>query len=367
MGAFFTNVHVSVPNTPPPAAIQVLRQRISKRMLKGPYRLAGPGDVPDRTVVIVPDRASGWYVILDEDSDSMDPKVLEDLAAPLSYHPVAASITVAVADSDSFELVLYRDGARADSVSVGSRRHRSLNREAWAPLLSSRHLDEVNASLRADSAFAEDCLATIARVFGWHEEIAFLGFSHVSELPAGSREELRFCLRSDANLVRYRAGPALLRSGQTEMSVSLTAGQSLHGFFGTIYNEGGPGKGLAVLIPFPEATGALLQIQSLHLAVGEDLVLDTAFQRVPVPGGVGLRVQLPDLPLPGWPEWTGPESSFNALRMNRFLQRGRLWPSLVGTALKAGRTDLTVHFVPLSNPQGGTETFVYHVVISPAP
>lgn len=374
MGAFFTNVHVSVPNVDRPRAERILRDRISRAVLAGPFREAAAGEPSDRTVVIVPDDAPGWYVIYDEETEGMDPRELEGLAAPLSLEPAVASISALVADSDQFELRLYKEGKRADRIAVGElgrvaskggRQKRSLGKTAWGGLLTKRQMAEADRALRSSSAFAEESLQTFAKLLAWNQDLAHLGFSHADEIDTRERVELRFCLRAEAEKwIRFREGPPLLRSGQTEKAVILKAGQPLDWFFATIYNEGGAGQGLAVVIPWSAETATLLDIRALRLTAGERTTLEVPFERVEGGSVSGLRVTLEELPLPAWPEWVGPESAFNLPRFNHVLQRGRLWPSLTGTALRAGKVDLSVVYVPLGNPEKGSAVILYHVEVS---
>jgi len=210
MGAFFTNVQVSIGDRLPEDLRSTIVTALRRFVPSDTFIEVSPDDpTAERMLVVGPAGPEPWIVVYDSATEGQDEAQLDALAAALSTPAEGTAVSVLIHDSDVLELRLWRWGDLLDAYSSCPNYFGPVSRERqvllagqpdrWRDLL----LDDVSpADLRRvwdePLLFAEATLAQTAQLLGMDPNRCGTG--------------LRYLLHNGADEItswpRYRRFPA---------------------------------------------------------------------------------------------------------------------------------------------------------------
>jgi hypothetical protein len=186
MGDDFRNRQCFVGSKPADSARTLIQQTVAKSLLRFGYNRVASEDEATRSIVIGP--VGRWIFVGDttgglETSDS-DAYV----ALTLALSRVLPVVDVHMSDSSAVHVHQYKAGSLVDKFGNAAfpcfkfRSDKEAmefkgNPELWAEyLVASRTSDDLRAAW-VQTWGADSILSNMARLFGWHSELAFMGYT----------------------------------------------------------------------------------------------------------------------------------------------------------------------------------------------
>lgn len=261
MGAKFTNVQVLCEGADVAAFHARVVAAVRERLGRSGLRELAEGD-PERavrTAVIGP--PGRWIAIYDQDTEDLDDRKLEQLAAAISVALAAPSVSVLVFDSDLLALGLFDRGRRIGEFvrdpEHPRRRPKAADLAPWERVaLPGKDAKDVASALAGHEVFVEEKVGELADVLGWEVERVSVGFEYLKDVDLDGLTTLRF-----------GAQPAESASGAAEPSLRLSSvggpsevivGQQVHAHV-AVRNDGATVTGLAVVAWGPAADAGLVR------------------------------------------------------------------------------------------------------------
>ncbi|MDI1432521.1 hypothetical protein [Polyangium sorediatum] len=370
MGAFFTNVHVRLPQG---TSLEPLRAALIAAAEEEGAELCAEGAEPDRTVLILGPNKQGWVSLYDERTEGQDQARLDDLAALTSRALDAPALTVLVHDSDVLCMDLFDKGACVDrynshpsyfgeEADAGDAEDLSGHPERWVKGFGlALSAAELRAIWSGKELFAEVTLAETARALGAPPEQMGVGYRYLDEQTRAKATALRFRLRERPGYEAAAAGPTVL--------VAQTVGENVPARFAvgdevrvslTTHNQGGPSQGLLVAAWGEAITQGLVKVEHFEVLVGDvragaqhEMVAPSAREHQ---GSTVVVAELKEAVLPA-----GVPGGFHAMapggdwqRAFTAMQRAQVHVNVVGRVVSAGAAALHVGLVPLAHREGQT-------------
>lgn len=386
MGAFFTNVQIYTGNGHQDEVRIRVIETIRQRVLAGPYIEAGIGETVDRTILIGPVGSEPWITVLDEAIEEQDLNKLDALAATLSLANLSSTVGVLVHDSEILNLRLFRNGLIADnfcndpnyfyeklpSNQRGSSGHPKLWREILAPNVTESDLRRI---WNEQYSTAEDMLIDTARLLGWNQKQLFLNLTELAENELSGFTCLRFrCLKQRTFYEEKVAGPPMLKICGSVPTVDLSVNEALNLHF-DVYNSGGAGSGLKVLIWGPALQQDFIKLEHIRLQYGQKEIignLEAVFkEKISPTGEKTIIASFPNFKIiPGfvYPEMIHPG---RFLRQQDLKEQIDCWFDnlihlfIAGQVLAPGNGKLHVVLLPEQNRQDGQAEFITDFRITP--
>lgn len=111
----------------------------------------------DRTIIVSATQNPKWFVILDEDTETQDIRILEKISETVSQIDHFAALYILIHDSDYLQFGLYKDGCRRDSVKIrGKMTRKGLKKKHWIGILSESEIIELGNKLKQGKSLADD-------------------------------------------------------------------------------------------------------------------------------------------------------------------------------------------------------------------
>ncbi|HUR80894.1 MAG TPA: hypothetical protein VM733_09015 [Thermoanaerobaculia bacterium] len=190
MGSFVNHVQIAAGPDALPRVREAVRHVAAARGLEEVNESEA-----DRGFALVWDPDHRWITFIDEIFDSRDLEGLERAGAELSAAIGAPCVSVLVHDGEDLDVRLFAGGKRVDA----DRRPRGAARK-WTPVVpDTAALERVWTA--AD--LGESALEELAKLFGWNEAHAFLGFRYLRDLDGAESHIERFHFR-DPNPPAHR-------------------------------------------------------------------------------------------------------------------------------------------------------------------
>ncbi len=386
MGAFFTNIQVYTGNSHQDEIQNKVIETLRQRVLAGPYVEAGNGETVDRTILIGPVGSEPWLTILDEAIEEQDLNKLDALAGTLSLANLSSAVGVLIHDSEVLNLRLFRNGLIADnfcsdphyfyeklpSNQRGTSGHPKLWREILAPGVTEAELRRI---WNEQYSTAEDMLIDTARLLGWNSKQIFLSLKEVLENELSGFTCLRFrCLKQRTFYEEKIAGPPMLKVCGGMPNIDLSVNEPLNLHF-DVYNSGGAGSGLKVLIWGSALQQDSIKLEHIRLQYGQKDVrgnLEAVFkEKISPTGEKTIIASFPNFKInPGfeYPEMIHPG---RFLRQQDLKEQIDCWFDnlihlfVAGQVLAPGNGKLYVVILPEQNRQDGQAEFITDLQITP--
>jgi hypothetical protein len=349
MGAFFTNVQVLCRDQATETVVETIAEALAERLAGGAQlAVARPTD-------------SAWVSVYDQATESQDAQELDLLATMLSEATGCIAVSVLVHDSSILELALFTDGRCIDrwvnipdyfgKVSKAERARVEGRADLWMPCLAEgRDQEELEQVWRAESAFAEDTLAKIARLFGWNDLACGTGYHYLDELEPENLERLG---QDDAKpAVTAPSAKPQLTIQPMMLPGDFTAGEPIRVQL-MVANTGGNLRGLRILLSSRAIAEESIEVQGMMAIVGRPS--DGRMMAASGPALVNtdpstVVAEFPKLEVPGGPS-QGPDGKASVQKLMAMIESG-LNLGVVLNIRQAETFQVTVTVAPIDSFDG---------------
>lgn len=371
MGAFFTNVHVRVPDGAEPASFDAsLRKAVEATLREDGMRLAKGDERPDREIVVL--RGSRWLSFYDKRAEDQD-ATIEDWARTLSTALATDAFSVMVHDSDVLVLSLFYKGKQRDrydsNPEFSGKKPSKVKPEAhaakWMDLFVGDRESTLAAAFTRKGVFAEEALQPLAEAIGADHDRLAVGYNYLREQALDpSAVVLGAVYRKQPAWTKRATGAPRFTSqwpegDEPEVWVApLLVGQALQ-LSAVVVNRGGAATGLRLEI----TSASSVELSRAQVVVHKPgrFQMDV-YEASLVREGDRYAAELPEVAL--LPGFSGSLDITDA-PMDAVMDvhhAGRLQVNLYGTALSSGRGAMEVTFTPLANVSGArTECVSFEV------
>jgi hypothetical protein len=289
-----------------------------------------------------------WLSLYDEDQAS------EALARQLSKALETTALAVRISDSDALDFVSFDDGKPAGRLSRATKAKKVKDLVVFGPSLTEALRRRIRDALEAPCVIVDEPAMTVATLLGLSASDAFLrGFPDLVEAPdclvLGFREP-------GVKLPRRATGPATLvgafRGAECFGAIAGAVSWDVQTGY-VIKNEGGPTRGVEVVLFGPAIEQQLVVPRALRVSHEFKVVTELAFEPSTERGRPCFRAHLPELEVPAKLEndFATPEKQMAAhLASELFLQT-------LLSLKKQGRGELRYSF---RSAQKGLPTLTAH-------
>lgn len=141
MGTFLTNIHIYSEREKNDEVLLDVSNSLRNMAKKESYIEAKDNEFADRTIIVSATQNPKWFVILDENSESQDIRILESISETESQLSQISALYILIHDSDYLQFGLYKDGCKRDSSTIRKKMNRKgLNKKHWTGILSNSKL-----------------------------------------------------------------------------------------------------------------------------------------------------------------------------------------------------------------------------------
>jgi hypothetical protein len=225
MGTFLTNIHIYSERERNDEVLLDVSNSLRNMAKKESYIEAKDNEFADRTIIVSATQNPKWFVILDEDSESQDIRILESISETVSHISQISALYILIHDSDYLQFGLYKDGRKRDSLTIRDQMNRKgLKKKHWTGILSNSEIVELGNQLKQEKTFADDFLKIIADFLHLDNKYCFSGYNSLEELPIENFVKLRFKFSEQIKFLKYNKGLPYLYSPQREMGYPIQIG-----------------------------------------------------------------------------------------------------------------------------------------------
>jgi hypothetical protein len=362
VGSFFTNVHACAPESREGHAHQAIVQLLTTDAVAKGMQPCGEDDSPDRSIIVGP--AGRWIAIYDEATEDQDLERLDELARAVSVAVEGPAVAALVHDSDQLVMRLFDRGNLVDEIARGENPRGDPAR--WASLCGSS-MDALRKALSRHDLLTEQTLADIAGVLGIDPASACTGYRYLTEEervgPGSSVLRFRSAVRPAHEQVA--SGPPRFAMAAWSPTGELPVGGAMH-LAASVRNEGGPSRGLLVVVHGKAIEAGLVAPERVQVVVGMPSKGGVVVEQPLVPrtnknGEPGLAAEYPELDLPAGN--AGGMQALAALGPKQMVERmyaSNIHVNVHGRGVSAGTGTVIVSLVPLAHRE---PQFQYHHAI----
>lgn len=184
MGAFFTNIQLSVANFDKTTITDKVIAYISEHNSQAGFIKVDNEEDADKTIIVAFSNDSEWLSIYDEEMEEQGSRKINKLSSELSKQFETATISILVNDSDSIYVALNINGKLKDSISNISKEvdFNKNKPNVWNKILLNNYsFDDIKIAWQNKSVFVERFLIDLAKFINIDNSKLLTGFNYINE------------------------------------------------------------------------------------------------------------------------------------------------------------------------------------------
>lgn len=365
MGTFLTNIHVYSEREKNDEVLLDVSNSLRNMAKKESYIEAKDNEFADRTIIVSATQNPKWFVILDEDSESQDIRILESISETVSQISQISALYILIHDSDYLQFGLYKDGCKRDSSTIRNKMNRKgLNKKHWTGILSNSEIIELGNQLKQNKTFADDFLQIIADFLHLDKKYCFSGYRSLEELPIENFVKLRFKFSEQIKFLQYNKGLPYLYSPQREIRYPIQIGKRTN-LISTVINKGGENVGLTAFILIENDLLKKVKFHNVRICPFSSNHFEENFQLIEHLGNNFLMANFNKVVLGPSHKYTGSGmmTPFEHKIASRSLDKQQFYGTVLVEPLKIGNIEIKILYAPHRNPQKGVVMFTFHMEV----
>lgn len=367
MGSFFSNIHFYSQRDSKDDVLMDVSEALVRMATNGPYIEAKEDEFADRTILIFPTENPYWYVIFDEDAESQDIRISDELGKTVSKIVDVTAISILVHDSDYLRLGLFKDGDKKDTLKIRDHlKRKGLKKKYWLELLAEEDILGLGEKLKDMKSVSEDHLEIIADSLHWDKRYCFLGYEYRDEAPRSEPVRLRFRISDENQFLKYNEGLPYLDSGQREMGYPIQINKRMM-LRATLTNEGGRCKGISAFVVVEDNLLDKMKFYNARICAhaSNSKQFKSEFKPQEQQGQHFLVTNFNEVEVGANYEFIGKGmmNPWQNIKASKACQMYQLWGNVLVEPLVLGDIEIKIWYVPHQNQKEGAVLFTYNMEV----
>ncbi|MBX9785663.1 MAG: hypothetical protein K2X48_20455 [Chitinophagaceae bacterium] len=354
MGAFFTNIQLSTSGIDKSDITEKVINFIIKLNTQAGFIKVEDENEADKSVIISPAHGLAWISIYDEDTEDLNIKKLNKIAAYLSKEFKTSALSILVNDSDTVYVGLINNGTLKDKLSNRSKNidFNKSKASVWSNILASNYsFDDIKIAWQNKSVFVEDFLNRFAKLINLDSSKLLTGYEYLNKEKLTKEIKLNFAKKdkkaTELGLTKFRmlasVGIVDVKSGEKET------------YEWIVTNQGDASTGLDIVIAGECITNDLLIPELVKVGVfrNENTYSSQFIETVSTKGEKIFYAKFDDFIIPNGYKTNYPMTTKESKRYGMIQYERGVYFNITFIGGKEGTGEFTVYFSPLVNRQKG--------------